>query len=350
MHELLRRSEVEIATFLHEKGLTEEPSVSDEEDDSDEIWTFRKSGIELRLRRSLVTTVLLHGIPEGGFEPFPCDPYPSLPWGSKRERVIEELGQPTKRSDGGDRFPIKVYPWVRYDNEQCCTRFQFAEGTFELQQVTFMTPEVAPGLTSFVANSEERTQNEGNHARRIEAYSAALGTPSNRLFDNSLQSDCPQVDVLIFPPGNARSFFTLITSGMSDKPMYVDDDSPRRAEIILYAAEPNEEYSAWMHWAAHFPFVDKTCLDHGHTIEWPEPLFVDSELSAFLFLYTIVKSDQTMCRDLLVGGDPVDLLWIVPITRAELELKRERGLGELLDLFDAWEHPVVLDEKRTSYV
>jgi hypothetical protein len=350
MHELLRRSRGEVVAFLHEQGFIEEPSVSDKDEGGNEKWKFNRIGLELHFRGSTVTTVILRGVPEEGFEPYPHDPLPSLSWGIKRERVLDELGQPTKRSDGADSFLIKVDPWLRYDKEQCCTRFQFAEGTLELQQVTFMTPEAAPGLTSFAAICEQRAKNEENHARRIQAYSTVLGIPNERLFDNSRQPDQPQVDVLVFPPVPARSFFTLITSGMSDEPMYVDDNSPSRAEIILYAAEPKEEYSAWMHWAAEFPFVDKTSLDHGHTIEWPEPLFVGSELSAFLFLYTIVRSDQEMCRDLFVGGDPVHLLWFVPITRAELEFKRERGLGELLDMFDAWNHPVVLDEKRASYV
>ena len=195
------------------------------------------------------------------------------------------------------------------------------------------------------------TRNERNHHRRIQAYSVVLGPPSNRLFDNSCKPDCPQVDVLEFPPSESRSFFTLVTSGMSDMPMYVDtDEGPRRAELLFYVAEPRDDYSGWLHWAAHFPYVDKTSLDHGHTVEWLEPLFEDSDLSAMLFLYTILKSDAEMCRELVVDGDTVDLLWYVPITRSELELKRKRGLGDLLDLFDANDHPIVLDEKRKSYV
>lgn len=350
MQQLLRRTKEEIAPFLNSIGIAEVPVVVDENDDGDEIWSLCDSGIQLRLRQSIVAAVILHGTSEDGFESYRHEPYPSLGWGIPREQVIRKLGQPTKNSDARNLCLITVKPWVRYDNQKGCVRFQFDDRDFGLQQVTYMLPEAAPGLTPIVSSSEWRTLNEQNHHRRLQAYSAVLGLPSNRLFDNSCKPDIPQVDVLEFPPNNARSFFTLVTSGMSDLPMYVDaDEGPRRAELIFYVPEPKDDYSDWLQWAAQFPFVDKTSLDHGHTIEWLEPLFDDSDLSAMLFLYTILKSDAGMCREMVIGGETVDLLWYVPITRNELELKRKRGLGDLLDLFDANDHPVVINEKRASY-
>ncbi len=347
---LLLRTKEEIAPFLDSVGIAEVPVVSGENDDDEEIWSLRESGIELRLRRSTVSTVTLYGTSEDGFESFGHDPYPSLCWGIRRERVVHKLGQPTKESDARNSALITVKPWVRYDDKQGCVRFQFDEGEFGLQQVTFMTPEAAPGLTSVVARSDWRTRKEQNHHRRIQAYSAVLGPPTNRLFDNSCGPDCPQVDVLEFPPNDARSFFTLVTSGMSDMPMYADTaEGPRRAELIFYVAKPKDDYSGWLHWAAQFPFVDKTSLDHGHTIEWLEPLFEDSDLSAMLFLNTTLRSDAQMCREVEIDGDFVDLLWFVPITSNELKLKRNRGLGDLLELFDTNDHPVVFDENRKSY-
>jgi hypothetical protein len=53
---------------------------------------------------------------------------------------------------------------------------------------------------------------------------------------------------------------------------------------------------------------------------------------------------------LVLDGDPVEFLWPIPITQAELELKLNRGYDALMDRFNEVEHPVVLDPRRTSYV
>jgi hypothetical protein len=39
-------------------------------------------------------------------------------------------------------------------------------------------------------------------------------------------------------------------------------------------------------------------------------------------------------------GDPLNILWLVPITSGEAALKLERGAGALYDLFDERDHPV----------
>ena len=41
---------------------------------------------------------------------------------------------------------------------------------------------------------------------------------------------------------------------------------------------------------------------------------------------------------------------MVPITRAEMNLKLKKGADALLDLFDAHHHPFLLDRQRKSYV
>jgi len=53
---------------------------------------------------------------------------------------------------------------------------------------------------------------------------------------------------------------------------------------------------------------------------------------------------------LVLDGDPVEFLWPIPITQAELELKLNRGYGAFMDRFDEVQHPIVLNPRRTSYV
>ena len=82
----------------------------------------------------------------------------------------------------------------------------------------------------------------------------------------------------------------------------------------------------------------------------PKPIFPGSQLTAVLFIQTIVSSDNNLADQLVLEGDPVHFLWVVPITAAELEYKLEHGTDALLDLFQEVQHPFVLEEKRGSYL
>jgi hypothetical protein len=55
-------------------------------------------------------------------------------------------------------------------------------------------------------------------------------------------------------------------------------------------------------------------------------------------------------EQLILAGDPVDLLWVVPLTSAECNLKLEKGFPAILDLFERRRHPHVYDPDRKSYV
>ena len=63
-----------------------------------------------------------------------------------------------------------------------------------------------------------------------------------------------------------------------------------------------------------------------------------------------VRSDSELADTLVLDGDPVEFLWPIPITQAELELKLNRGYGAFMDRFDEVQHPIVLNPRRTSYV
>jgi hypothetical protein len=68
------------------------------------------------------------------------------------------------------------------------------------------------------------------------------------------------------------------------------------------------------------------------------------------FLDPIIRRDQNLADELKLGGDPVSFLWVVPLSAAECNLKLEKGLGALLNLFTQHRHPYVFDPTRKSYV
>lgn len=167
----------------------------------------------------------------------------------------------------------------------------------------------------------------------------------------------PHIDVCVYPPGyEERGFYTLVTSGMSDLPMSVPDvvgPEGRRTELVLYVAEPQKDYASLLRFLAHFPHDHHTWLGHGHTMPNGQPalpLFLDSDLDTFLFLAPPIPGDAALRDRLTLGGDPVNLLWVVPITAAECGFKLAHGTDALLAEFERAHHPVTLDERRQSYV
>jgi hypothetical protein len=192
-------------------------------------------------------------------------------------------------------------------------------------------------------------------ALREKVYEEFFGPPE--IVNHEVISLVPHIDVFVYPPGYAnRPFYTLASSGMSDVRMPLPeglDRSHARREIVLYCETPDDAAINLVRRMARFPFQYSTWLDHGHTIpngDPPAPIFDDSALSAVLFLYTIVRPDNGLADHVVLDGDPVHFLWLVPITQAELDHKLNHGCDALLGLFDAVNHPVVLDRRRASYL
>jgi hypothetical protein len=159
----------------------------------------------------------------------------------------------------------------------------------------------------------------------------------------------------VCPPGySGRDFYTLVTGGMSDLPMRIPRGaSANRTELVMYVPEPKEVYLEILRFLAHFPHEHNTWFGHGHTFpngQPPQPYFEDSVLDTTLMISSIARPDSTLHERLKIDKDPVHLLWVVPITTAESEFKLQQGIDALMDLFDRYDHPFVLDETRPSLV
>jgi len=166
----------------------------------------------------------------------------------------------------------------------------------------------------------------------------------------------PHIDVYVFPPNDKRDFYTFVTGGMSDLPMNAPAElgpEYRRVEIVFYASEYREEYAGLLRSIAHFVHDYRAWLHWGHTMpngQPPQPLFGTKHLDAMLFTSPIIRPDALLGEKLLLDSEPVNLLWLVPITTAECELKLEQGADALYDLLDARNHPHVFTGERESYV
>jgi hypothetical protein len=179
--------------------------------------------------------------------------------------------------------------------------------------------------------------------------------------DRDMSMEAPKIDVYTFAPGKdaqgrERDCYTLVSSGMSDARMNVPEKAPfKRHEIVLYAKAPAELLNEVLRFLAKLPAQQggNTWYSFGTTMSNgrpPQPIFDGSRLDNYFFIDCVFLDDMKLHQKLAIEGDPVALIWAVPITSAECKLTIEKGPGELLNLFDDKQHPLVLDENRQCYV
>lgn len=190
---------------------------------------------------------------------------------------------------------------------------------------------------------------------RRQAYGRLFGTCRGVAHESLALVPHVDVDTYYRRGSGDRQVCTLATSGMSDLPMGVPaaQKAPRRVELIFYCAEPKPEYIETMRWLAHFPHDQKTWIGVGHTIpngNPPMPFWGSSILDTILLLPPLVARDTTLPQELVLGGEPVHFLWVVPLSTAECNLKLAKGVDAVLDLFEQNRHPHLFDPARKSYV
>lgn len=205
-------------------------------------------------------------------------------------------------------------------------------------------PELGFSEEPTLANTEER--------ERI--YSEIFGESDTVLHE--LLPLIPHVDVYRFPPNGKREFFTYVTGGMSDLPMNTPPElgtDYRRAELVFYSTENRDDYPELLRRLAHFAHDNNTWLHWGHTMpngQPPEPLFGTECLDTLFFMPSIVTPDSTLGDSFQIDSEPVQLIWCVPITTAECQLKLNEGTDALYDVFDVYNHPFAFAGDRRSYV
>ena len=163
----------------------------------------------------------------------------------------------------------------------------------------------------------------------------------------------PKVDVYSFRPNALRDHWTFVTGGMSDRRQPLPEDAPeifaRRTELLMYGAES----ATWRLFAlkllAEYPFDQGTWIHAWHSVDAGAPLAPDSRLSAFFLLPPAMEDPQAFDR-LVIEGEPVNLLWVVPITAAEQAFAVANGPQALEEILYEADFEVLLDAARESLV
>ena len=194
----------------------------------------------------------------------------------------------------------------------------------------------------------------------IEKYIGEIHTVYHEII-----SDKVHIDVHMIKPTEERPYHTLVTSGMSDRPMHTpeDVDDSRFAELSICLPKEwklsdddleNEKYYwpvFWLKYLARFPHDYSTWLSFGHTIpngNPAEPLTEGTQLNTMLLLPSVVFDSGFHTLEL--ENKIIDFYTLIPIYQEELDLKLEKGVRALYDGFDRYNVSDVVDLNRPNTV
>jgi len=218
----------------------------------------------------------------------------------------------------------------------------------------------APAEDAGVAASVSRVDVE----KHIENH---LGKPN--LVLHEIGSRYVHIDVHVINPQPGRDFYTLVTSGMSDKPM----KAPKQAEGLEYAelmlCLPSEwtmkEYDVmsqeswgrdwpviWLRQLARFPHEYKTWLFWGHSVPNGDPAIPftpETKLCGWVLLEPQLVSDpfKVMTSD---DGRKTLFHAAVPVYKEEMDFKLREGAEKLQDLLVEKGITELVDPRRTNAI
>ncbi len=184
----------------------------------------------------------------------------------------------------------------------------------------------------------------------VDAHIARHVAPVDTVFHELISPDL-HIDVHWVRPAPNRPFHTLVTSGMSERPMQTDAEAAefRFAEVaILLDPSWPLEHSRFgdenVYWpirllktVARFPFEAETWVGMGHSIAAanpPEPLAPATELTSAILLPPLSLGEEFMRMPRRDGA--TTYFWnVLPLYTEELALKLDKGSDALMDALDA---------------
>lgn len=223
-----------------------------------------------------------------------------------------------------------------------------------------------------IKNKKEYTPASGNNdsieliTKHIEENIGEI-----ELVFHEIVSDLVHIDIYWIKPSKKFPFHTLVTSGMSDKPMNVPEGlegfkyselcillppewnlGDRDTEIMKDAFKDENNYwpIRWLKTIARFPHKYNTWIGDSHTIpngENAEPFAENTKLGCILILPPLSLGEPFF--QLKIDKDKtIHFFTLVPIYKEEMNYKLIKGTDKLLDKFDKYQISDIVNISREN--
>jgi len=272
---------------------------------------------------------------------------------------------------------------IRVDCEQCGFKYKLKDDLAgkkvkcKICKAVFVVPAAVAGPTAVdtpghgdpvYRYAERPTEFElaVGDSENIERISAHIEEHCGKIDGvmHELVSDLVHIDIHSVKPTSERPYHTLVTSGMSDRPMSAPEAAAQcqLAELMLCLPPdwPLDEKS-WeqprYYWPiyllkmlARFPHEYQTWLWWGHTLpngDPAEPYAETTQLSCALLLSPTLF-DQSFSQLDLGEGKTIHFFSIVPLFAEETAFKLNKGAEALCERFDKHNVSELLDPQRVN--
>jgi predicted Zn finger-like uncharacterized protein len=201
------------------------------------------------------------------------------------------------------------------------------------------------------------------HLEAISAHIEKHIGPVHRVF-HEIISDLVHIDVHWVKPSDERPWHTLVTSGMSDRPMTVPDvcQEFQFAELMIQLPKSwkisqeafSEERNYWpvrlLKVLARLPHEYDTWLGSGHTVPNGDPAEPYAENTAFscALILPPLNVDEDFHKLAIDDDRSIHFYSIVPLYPEETNYKLDFGLDKLLAQFSRHNIEEVIDIRRVN--
>lgn len=210
----------------------------------------------------------------------------------------------------------------------------------------------------------EAADGDAEHIEKISDHiETHIGPVTSVLHE--LVSDLIHLDIHVVAPTPERDFYTLVTSGMSERPMAAPEPYADLQYSELMLCLPNDwpmEESDWkreehywpirsLKYLARFPHRLDTWLWAMHTVPNGDPAEAfasNTEMCCILLASPVTAGDDF--HELTIDDRTVHFHALIPLHRDEVDLKLEKGAEALFDGFDRRGVSELLDPGRPSSI
>jgi len=270
---------------------------------------------------------------------------------------------------------------IRVECEQCGYKYHLKEELAgkkvkcKICKATFFVPTVDHDVVSDTAGGGKVIA----HSPRTKEFEVAVGDEESieaisdhierhygkiEMVYHEVISDLVHIDVHWVAPSGVRPYHTLVTSGMSDRPMR----APEGAEAFRYGEmmiclpptwrmsmedwEDEKWYwpVRWLKILARFPHEYDTWLAPSHTVpneDPPQPFASNTKLCCSLVMPPLLAPEGF--SELKISDEKtIRFCSLVPLYREEMEFKLKRGFDSLVELLDKNKVTELLDVGRRN--